>query len=182
MATLPALPAAAQYSSTQPSSSNEIPKLPETAPDAVADGVRRCFTEEQLTVLRRLADLLVPKSGERPGAAEAGAVEFLDFLLKASDAERQALYKNGLDRLNAESQQRYRKSFAQVSEAEAKPLLEPLSKPWTYRPPSDPYPRFLREVKDDLLQATLSSREYGQAASRRSRSGAGLNAYWLPLD
>jgi len=178
---LPALPAAAQYSTSQPATAPEIPKLAETAPDAAADGVRRCFSEEQLAALRRLAELLVPKVGDRPGAVEADAVEFLDFLLKASNANRQVLYKGGLDHLNAEAQKLYQTPFAKVTDAGAKPILAPLTAPWTYAPPADPYARFLREVKEDLLQATVNSRAYAQVASRR-RSGAGMNAYWLPLD
>ncbi|MBL8218564.1 MAG: gluconate 2-dehydrogenase subunit 3 family protein, partial [Bryobacterales bacterium] len=112
-AVLPALPAAAQYAGST-GASNELPKLAETAPDAVADGVRTLFTPEQLATLRRLAELLVPTLGERPGAVECGAVEFLDFLLKASPAPRQTLYRNGLDRLQAEAQRVHKKPFAQL--------------------------------------------------------------------
>jgi len=96
-AVLPALPAAAQYAGST-GASNELPKLTETAPDAVGDGVRTLFTPEQLATLRRLAELLVPAVGERPGAVDCSAVEFLDFLLKASPAPRQTLYRNASTR------------------------------------------------------------------------------------
>jgi len=102
--------------------------------------------------------------------------------VKESPADRQALYRGGLDRLNAEAKRRSNKAFAQLTAAEAKPILSPLNAAWTYTPPTDPFARFLREVKDDLLQATVNSRQYAQAMSRRSRSAAGINAYWLPLD
>jgi len=184
VAALPALqsvPAAAQYAGST-AASNDIPTLAETSPEAVAEGVRRFFTADQLQALRKLADLIVPKFEDRPGALDAGVPEFLDFLLKSSGAERQTLYRSGLDRLNSESQRLYKKPFAQVSAAEAKPILDPLTKPWTYRPPTDPFARFLRDVKDDLLQATNNSRELAAALSRRSRGASGTNAYWLPLD
>ena len=180
-AVLPALPAAAQYGGSS-SASSEIPKLTETAPDAVADGMRTLFTAEQSATLRRLAELLVPAMGERPGAVDCGVVEFLDFLLKASPAARQTLYRNGLDRLQAESMKVHKKGFAQLDAGSADGLLSPLRKPWTSTPPADPFARFLREAQDDLLQATVNSREYAQAMSRRSRSASGVNAYWLPLD
>jgi len=180
-AVLPALPAAAQYPGST-GASGELPKLTETAPDAVADGVRTLFTPEQLATLRRLAELLVPTLGERPGAVECGAVEFLDFLLKASPAARQALYRNGLDRLQTEAQRVHKKPFAQLDAAAADPILAPLHKPWSNAPSADPFARFLREVQDDLLQATVNSREFAQAMSRRSRAASGVNAYWLPLD
>ncbi|MBL8177475.1 MAG: gluconate 2-dehydrogenase subunit 3 family protein [Bryobacterales bacterium] len=180
-AVLPALPAAAQYGGAGAVAS-ELPKLSETAPEAAADGVRTFFTSEQLATLRRLAELLVPALKERPGAVDCGAVEFLDFLLKASPAARQTLYRNGLDRLQAESQRLHKKAFAQLDAPAAGPILAPLRKPWTSAPPADPFARFLREAQDDLLQATVNSREFAQAMSRRSRSASGVNAYWLPLD
>jgi hypothetical protein len=184
VAVLPALqgvPLAAQYASST-AASNEIPKLAETSPEAVANSVRRFFTTEQFQALQKLAGLIVPKFEDRPGALEAGVPEFLDFLLKSSGPERQALYRNGLDRLNTEAQKRYKKFFAQISADEAKPVLDPLTKPWSWQPPADPFARFLREAKDDLLQATNSSRELSAALSRRSRAAGGTNAYWLPLD
>lgn len=184
-AALPALaplPAAAQYSSPAASGNTEFPTFAETSPEAVADGVRRTFSAEQAEAFRHLAALLIPKVGERPGAVEAGAPEFLDFLLRASKADRQLLFRNGLDRLNAEAQRLHHKTFAQLSAEQAKPILAPLTKPWTHQPPTDPFHRFLREAKDDLLQATVNSREYAQAMSRRSRGAAGTNPYFLPLD
>jgi hypothetical protein len=179
-AALPALPAAAQYGGA--TSSSDLPKLTETAPDAVGEGVRTFFTPEQFATLRRLAELLVPAFQERPGAVDAGAVEFLDFLLKASPAARQTLYRNGLDRLQAEAQRAHKKPFAQLDASAADAILSPLRKPWTNGASPDPFARFLREAQDDLLQATVNSREYAQAMSRRSRSASGVNAYWLPLD
>lgn len=176
IAALPAVPAAAQSYASSPAASGEMPKLGEAAADAVAAAVPRFFTTDQLSALRRLAGLMVPKSGDRPGAVEAGAAEFLDFLISQSNAARQQLYRDGLDRLNAG------KPFAERTAAEARALLKPLHEKWTYHPPADPFARFLREAKDDLLQATMSSREFAQAMSRRSRSAAGLGAYWLPFD
>ena len=88
----------------------------------------------------------------------------------------------GLDRLQAEAMKVHKKAFAQLDAGVADGLLAPLRKPWSNAPAADPFARFLREVQDDLLQATANSREYAQAMSRRSRSASGVNAYWLPLD
>ena len=178
---LPAIPAAAQYANSAPAS-EEMPKLRETSPEGAAQGVRRFFSADQSMALRRLADLVVPANGDRPGAVAAGAVEFLDFLIGQSEAVRQSLYKGGLDHLNAESRKRYAKPFGQTTDTEAKPLLAPLAQAWSYHPPKDPVARFLRDAKEDLLQATLNSKTYSEAVSRRSRSAAGMGAYWLPID
>lgn len=179
MPALPMVPAAAQQYG---GSTEAAPKLTETPPDAVASSVRRLFTEEQFATLDRLADAIVPHIGETPGARDAGAAAFLDFLIHESGTERQTLYRAGLDRLQADARKRYQRSFADIEGSQLPPLLEPLTRPWTYAPPPDPFARFLREVKEDLLQATVNSRQYAEALSQRSRSAAGINAYWLPLD
>lgn len=183
IAALPALPAAAQttYSSGS-GAAPESPKLTETAADAVGESRTRFFSQPQAAALKRLAELIVPKVGERPGASEAGAPRFLDFLIGQSNGERRQRYRDGLERLNTESAKLYSKQFSAVTAAEASAILKPLSERWTYQPPSDPFARFLREAKDDLLQATFNSREFATAMSRRSRSAAGMGAYWLPLD
>ncbi len=179
IAALPALPAAAQ---TAPAPAPEFPKLAETAADAVGQPRGRLFGRDQMAALEKLADLLMPKAGDRPGAVEAGAPAFLDFLIGESNAARRKLYQDGLDRLNSESARLYSKPFRDASATEAKAILAPLAAKWTYAPPADPFARFLKEVKDDLMQATINSRVYAAAVSRRSRSAAGMGAYWLPLD
>ena len=106
--------------------------------------------------LRKLAAAIVPTFDGRPGAVEAGAPEFLDFLLSRSLARDQRLYREGLNR---------------------DPDLSLLEQPWTYTEPSDPRAAFLRQLKQDLVRATMNSREW--SAGRR---GAGVGYYWKPLD
>ena len=60
------------------------------------------FTAQQFAALRKLSDLLHPPANSVPGALEAKAPEFLDFLLGQSSADRQQLYRIGLDGLNAQ--------------------------------------------------------------------------------
>ena len=156
IAAVPVLPAAAQ-------------QLAVTGAEAVAEGGRRFFSAEQYKALQALCDIVMPKNGTVPGAVEAEVPAFLDFLISESDRERQALYRNGLDKLKG-------------LPANADTLLAPLTQSWTYKGPADPFARFLREAKDDILRATLNSRPYAQAMSARSRSAAGMDAYWLPLD
>jgi hypothetical protein len=151
-----------------------------STPEAVAESAPRTFTPAQFAALRKLSDLLLPSMNGMPGALEAGAPEFLDFLVGASPADRQAIYKTGLDTLNAQSRKLYGKPFADVNESQAVVLLAPLRQPWTYDPPADPLARFLREVKQDVRTATVNSREYASASG--TRRGAGLGQYWYPLD
>ena len=89
-----------------------------------------------------------------PGALEAEAPEFLDFLLSQSAADRQQLYRNGLDGLNSQAKKRFSKLFADVDAGQADTLLAPLRDPWTYDAPSDPVAAMLRAAKDDVRRAT----------------------------
>jgi hypothetical protein len=160
----------------------ENPKLPINTADAVADATPRFFDPEGFKALRHLGDILVPARQNLPGAVEAEAAEFLDFLIGQSPADRQTLYRDGVAQLNAQARSRYGKLFAQVSAADADSILAPLHEAWTYQGPADPFARFLSAAKEDFLRATTSSRQWAAAALGRSRSASGLNTYWFPID
>ena len=159
-----------------------MPKLAGVVPDAAAEGAPGFFTAPQLAALKKLGDLLVPATETRPGASQAAVAEFLDFLLSQSPADRQKLYRDGLDRLQSEAQERHRKAFEHLSVEQAGAILAPLGEPWTYRGPSDPFAHFLRAAKEDLLEATVNSREFSGAQTGRGRRGGGLGTYWYPVE
>ncbi len=180
LAGLPILP---QIATAQAGPENEYPNLAAEATDSPADAAHRYFPVDQYRALKRLGELLMPAYGGRPSAAEAGAAEFLDFLISQSPADRQALYRGGLERLNASAQLRYQKPFAELSADEAAPLLAALKEPWTYNPPKDVLANFLREAKMDFFKATVNSREMAQSQSSGGRRRAtGLNPYWHIID
>ena len=178
-------PLLAQRSNTDSSRSaappDDAPKLALNAPDAVAAAPPRFFDATAFSALRRLGEILVPAGQNAPGAVEAEAAEFLDFLIGQSPADRQTLYRDGVGRLNQEARSRYGKPFAELSEADADTVLAPLREAWTYQGPSGPFGQFLRAAKSDFLQATLNSRQWAAAASGR-RGASGLNAYWFPIE
>ena len=117
-----------------------------------------------------------------PGALDAKAPEFLDFLLSQSPADRQQLYRIGLDGLNAQARKRFTKAFTDVDASQAAMLLAPLREPWTYDVPVDPVAAMLRVAKDDVRRATTNSREWNLASiAGRTRAGGG-GLYWLPID
>jgi hypothetical protein len=71
---------------------SDFPKLDFTVADAAAETVHHFFTASQFAALQKLGGILTP------GAIEASAPEFLDFLLSQSPSDRQQLYRAGLDR------------------------------------------------------------------------------------
>jgi hypothetical protein len=154
---------------------DETPKVDLSVADANAEPVARFFTKDQFAALTRLCDLLEPPNGKLPGAREAHAPEFLDFLISVSPADRQNLYRTGLDRLNAH------RPFATVDDAQVATLLEPLKRPWTYEDPADQLENFLRAAKTDIMEATRNSYEYISVASRGSRRAGGVGEFWYPI-
>jgi len=166
-----------------------VSNLEVTAPDLAAEGAPSFFTADQFAALRKLGDTLMPPLKGRPGALEAGAPEFLDFLVKESPADRQKLYRGGLDALNVQARKQYKKAFAELDAAEAgaivKPLLVVIN--WPEDRPADPVKHFVAQAHRDFRTATQNSREWataGSAAGRRGGrgSGGGTGLYWLPID
>lgn len=160
-------------------------KLETAVADDVAEMQPRFFNPSQFAALRKLSETLMPPMNEAPGAAEAKAAEFLDFLIGESPSERQQLYKTGLDLLNTQAKKRFSKaSFAELDGGQVATLLAPLREAWTFDPPADLLSRFLRAAKQDVRAATMNSREYiSAAASGGGRRGAGgVGLYWYPID
>ena len=153
---LVALPAAAQ----QPR--DEFAKV-ETVPaaDRAGEPVPMFFSKAEYAALEKLAVAIMPSVDGKPGALQAGVPAFLDFHVSQSPTGRQQLYRDGLARFGAGAG------------------LGPLSEPWTHEPSSDPYKRFLREAKIDIVQATFNSREWIEARPG-GRGGAGT--YYLAVE
>ncbi len=181
-----ALPAFAESPNVAPAiqqaaTSVEAVKLDTLPLDAVAEMAPRFFTAAQFAALSKLSDILLPPLNGMPGALEADAPAFLDFLISKSPAERQQIYRAGLDALNANAQRQFKKPFAELDTTQASSLLAPLREAWTYVPPTDLFARFLREAKSDVRTATMNSRAYATAGAA-GRRGGGTGQYWYPLD
>src|SRR5579883_3489048 len=179
LAILPAVPALAPaQTSATPS---PLPKLELSSAEAVAEPANHFFTADEMSALHKLAELILPGGGGNPSAIDAGAPEFLDFLIGHSPAAPQTLYRQGLDRLNRDAQAQFHAPFAKLTDEQAAVLLKPLQTPSPYDGPSDAFARFLHTLRIDLLTATRNSREWAQAPTR-GRSSTGLGMYWYPLD
>jgi hypothetical protein len=182
IAALPS-PAAAQTPPAQTGRpAGQIENLETVPGDAVASGVTNYFSPPQLGALRKLGDLLMPGGENRPSASQAEAPEFLDFLISQSPPDRQTLYREGLDRLQAEARRRYRAPFEELTAQQADAILVPLHQPWTYQAPPDPLAHFLRDAKDDLIAATLNSRAFAAAQPAGSRLRNRTGTYWYPVE
>lgn len=163
----------------------EVKPLPMTplVPDAVAQTDVRFFNDQQTATLRRLSEVLLPAYKGYPGATEAGAPEFLDFLIGVSPPERQQMYQSGLDRLESEAKQHFHVSFAAVEPAQADELLRPWLKTWMNdHPPTEPYAHFINIVHSDIRTATVNSQAWSNAAKAAGQKTPDVGLYWFPVD
>ena len=160
----------------------ETPKLDTAVADGAAESLHPFFSPDQFAALERLAEVLMPAAGDSPGAKDAGVAQFLDFLISASPADRQAQYRDGLDKLNTDARSRYGKGFAELAPAQIDTLLAPLREAWTYAAPADPLAQFLGAAKMDVMHATMNSRPWSEARAKRSRRASGLGMYWYPIE
>jgi hypothetical protein len=151
--------------------------------DVVAESDLRFFSAEQMGALRRLSALLLPAIGSRPSALQTETPEFLDFLLEHSPAPRQALYKGGLDWLNAESKRKFGVAFVDASEEQADALVKPWMRTWmTDHPPTQLHADFLNIAHADIRSATMNSKAWNDADADPEQRASGLALYWSPID
>ena len=163
----------------------DVKPLPMTplVPDAVAQTNATFFTAQQMATLRRLGEILKPAYKGYPSATEAGAPEFLDFLLGVSPADRQQMYQSGLDRLDSEARQHFQKSFAEVDAAQADQLIRPWLRPWlNEHPPTEPYELFINMAHNDIRAATENSQPWSEAAQKAGKPAPNVDLYWYPVD
>jgi hypothetical protein len=168
----------------------EVAQLETVQPDTVGEGAApRFFTSPQFAALEKLGSVLEPPRNGHPGAQEAGAAGFLDFLIGVSPGDRQELYRTGLDRLNAQAQKKFHKPFAELDADQTDTLLHPMLAviAWSEDLPKDPAQHFLAQAQRDFRTATQNSREWAAAQASSGRRGGrgfggGVGLYWLPID
>lgn len=141
---------------------DEFAKIDSAASAAsIGEPVLKFCSKAEFAALEKLSSAILPSVDGKPGALEAAVPAFLDFLVAQSPVPKQKLYRDGLARLMAGA------------------TLEALKDPWTYAAPTDPFKRFLREAKIDIVQATFNSREWIEA---RSGGRGGTGTYYLAVD
>jgi hypothetical protein len=166
----------------------QVPKLEVTAIDLAGQAAPHYFTTAQFATLRKLGGILVPPLKNKPGALEAQAPEFLDFLISVSPGDRQKLYQFGLDTIEKQSKDQFQKSFCDLDAQQADRILRPLlvARPWPEDLPNDPLQSFVAQVHEDLRTATMNSREWAAASEKSghhfTRGFRNSGYYWSPID
>jgi hypothetical protein len=174
-------PAAA--SRLQQAAEFRTPNIPVTAPDVVATTDVRYFTPVRYATLVHLCEIMMPAANGNPSAIQASAPEFLDFLLGASPADKQAMYNEGLDRLNSESMKKSGVAFAKADAKQADAVIRPYLKGWINdHPPTEKHELFVALAHRDIRTATINSPAWASAAEASGERTPGVGLYWAPID
>lgn len=174
-----------QQNPRQPSG---VPTIDLTPADLTAEPAPHFFSETEFATLRKLGEVLMPPIKNNPGALEAKAPEFLDFLIGVSPPDRQKSYRFGLAELEKQARQRHQSAFASLNAAQIDAILRPLlvTRPWPEDMPDDPLKSFITQGHEDLRTATMNSREWADASEksgrRFNRNFRGSGYYWFPID
>jgi Gluconate 2-dehydrogenase subunit 3 len=152
-------------------------------PDAVARTTTYFFNERQMATLRQLCEILLPPLEKYPGALDAGAPEFLDFLISVSPPERQRMYDSGLDWLDAEAREKFDIPFDAVNEKQADALIRPWLRTWmSDHPPQEAHARFINVAHSDIRTATVNSEVWHEAEAAEGKEQDAVGLYWYPVD
>jgi hypothetical protein len=159
------------------------PNIPVTVPDMVATTDARYFTAARYATLVHLCEIMMPANNGYPDAMQAGVPEFLDFLVGGSPADRQAMYNEGLDRLNADAMKKFSVVFAKADATQSDAVIRPYLKGWINdHPPKEKHERFIALAHREIRTATINSPAWASAAEASGERTPGVGLYWAPID
>ena len=113
------------------------------------------FTAAEYAMVERLAEIIIP-SDISPGAKEAGASEFIDFMV-ASNPEVQYPFRMGLGWLNAHAEDLDGKRFTELTPEQQTSLLEPLGFKDKARPGEEPGREFFAMMREYTVTGFYTS-------------------------
>jgi len=125
----------------------------------------KALTAHEYATLRRLADLIIPADERSPGALEAGAADFIDFLCAASD-EMRDIYTGGIAWLDDQMRRRHDgRDFLGAQPAQQTEMLDLIAYRRNQSPELGPGIQFFtwvrRMVADAYYTSPIGFRELG---------------------
>lgn len=86
------------------------------------------FTEPEFRTVRLLADMIIPRDERSGSASDAGAPEFMDFMM-IDRPGNQNWMRDGLAWLDAQSTSRFSRTFVQASSSQREAILDDIAWP-----------------------------------------------------
>jgi gluconate 2-dehydrogenase gamma chain len=86
-------------------------------PHSAGDGHGAFFNHDDAATIEAFAERLMPGSQDKPGARDAGVLNYIDLALAGAYAELQDFYRRGLAQLDAFCRKTYNEPFRQLTAA-----------------------------------------------------------------
>jgi hypothetical protein len=91
------------------------------------------FTDDERKKLSTLVDIIMPKDEESPAATELGVVDFMEFMMKDQPGN-QTRMRGGLMWLDFEADEKFSKSFNELSDSEVITIIDEVAWPDKAKP------------------------------------------------
>jgi gluconate 2-dehydrogenase gamma chain len=117
----------------------------------------RFLTAHEYATVAALGDLIIPRDGRSGSASDAGAPEFIDYII-AEQPDRQTAMRGGLRWLDTECLARSARAFVACSDAERRNVLDDIAWPRKARPELSHGVQFFNTLRDLVATAFWSSK------------------------
>jgi gluconate 2-dehydrogenase gamma chain len=84
------------------------------------------FNRADTATMAALVERIMPGAPDKPGASDAGVLNYIDLALSGAYAELQDFYRHGLTQLGTYCDGKYKKTFAQLSASQQDEVLTAL--------------------------------------------------------
>jgi hypothetical protein len=115
------------------------------------------FTPHEHDTVTMLGDMIIPKDEHSGSASDAGAPEFMDYIL-VEYPDGQTAIRGGLAWLDAECERRFGKVFVECGEPQRKQVLDDIAWPAKARPEMSQGVAFFNRFRDFTASAFFSSK------------------------
>lgn len=116
----------------------------------------KCFNAHEFATLRKLSDLIIPADDHSPGALEAGAAEFIDYLASTS-TELAEIYTGGIAWLDHATAGRHGTNFIEAKPEQQTAMLDVIAYRKNEGPETAPGIRFFSWVRKMVADAYYTS-------------------------
>jgi hypothetical protein len=117
----------------------------------------RFFTSREYATVVALSDLILPGDAWSASSSEAGAPEFIDYIV-AEQPARQTVMRGGLVWLDSECRRRFDKAFLEGTDAERRQVADDIAWPRKARPEMSHGVAFFTVMRDLVATGFWSSR------------------------
>jgi len=152
--------AAAAFTWTAEEASAAAAQAQQARAQAAATGTpyaRKFFTAHEYATVVALADMIIPKDARSGSASDAGAPEFIDFIV-ADQPARQTPLRGGLRWLDAECTKRFDRRFLECADSQRRQVLDDIAWPQQAKPEFTQGAAFFTTMRDLVATGFFSSK------------------------